>query len=140
MGFALASFIVNILGKSNAVHYFSLVIMLPGIFSGQVIALSWVSNCIPNPPAKRAAALGFISTISNSALIYTSFMYYDAAKPRYLVAMSFNAIMLVIGVFAAIAMRIILTGLNQKLENVDYEDSSSDNPATRGQNGYRYII
>ncbi|RKF54876.1 putative transporter [Erysiphe neolycopersici] len=140
MAFAFAAFVVNILGKSNAIHYFSLVLMLPGIFSGQVIALSWVSNCIPNPPAKRAAALGFISTISNSALIYTSFMYYDAARPRYLLAMTFNASMLIVGVFAAIAMRIILSGLNKNLEDLDFEDNSSDSPITRRQIGFRYII
>ncbi|POS85793.1 hypothetical protein EPUL_003340 [Erysiphe pulchra] len=140
MAIAFASFFIYILGKSNAIHYFSLIIMLPGIYSCQVIALSWVSNCIPNPPAKRAAALGFISTISNSALIYTSFMYFDAARPRYLLAMSFNASMLFVGFIAAIAMRFILTSLNQKLKDIDSEDSSSDVQTSRGQNGFQYII
>lgn len=39
------------------------------------MALAWISNSLPRPPAKRAAALAFINAISNTSSIYASYMY-----------------------------------------------------------------
>ena len=49
--------------------------MVPGVYSGYVVALAWISNSLPRPPAKRAAALAFINAISNTSSIYASYMY-----------------------------------------------------------------
>jgi hypothetical protein len=58
-----------------------MMLMVPGVYTGYVVALAWVSNSIPRPPAKRAAALAIINAFSNIAQIYSSFMY--IGKPRY---------------------------------------------------------
>jgi len=49
--------------------------MVPGVYTGYVVALAWISNTLPRPPAKRAAALAFINAISNTSSIYASYMY-----------------------------------------------------------------
>ena len=49
--------------------------MVPGVYTGYVVALAWISNSLPRPPAKRAAALAFINAISNTSSIYASYMY-----------------------------------------------------------------
>ena len=52
-----------------------MMLMVPGVYSGYVVGLAWISNSIPRPPAKRAAALAFVNAISNTSSIYASYMY-----------------------------------------------------------------
>ena len=52
-----------------------MMLMVPGVYTGYVVALAWISNSLPRPPAKRAAALAFINAISNTSSIYASYMY-----------------------------------------------------------------
>lgn len=53
------------------------------MYSGYVVALGWISNTLPRPPAKRAAALAAINAVSNTSSIYASYMYPQSAGPRY---------------------------------------------------------
>jgi MFS family permease len=53
------------------------------ISAGYVVALGWISNCMPRPPAKRAAALAAINAVSNTSSIYASYMFPLSAGPRY---------------------------------------------------------
>lgn len=57
-----------------------MMLMVPGVYTGYVVALAWISNSLPRPPAKRAAALAFINAISNTSSIYASYMYSDSAS------------------------------------------------------------
>lgn len=52
-----------------------MMLMVPGVYTGYVVALAWISNILPRPPAKRAAAIAFINAISNCSSIYASYMY-----------------------------------------------------------------
>lgn len=56
-----------------------MMLMVPGVYTGYVVALAWISNCLPRPPAKRAAALAFINAVSNASSIYASYMYPSSA-------------------------------------------------------------
>jgi hypothetical protein len=56
-----------------------MMLMVPGVYTGYVVALAWISNSLPRPPAKRAAALAFVNAISNTSSIYASYMYEDSA-------------------------------------------------------------
>ena len=107
--------------------------MVPGVYTGYVVALAWISNSLPRPPAKRAAALAFINAISNTSSIYASYMYGAnagkmvpstphsstnqlSAAPRYVVAMSVNCAMATTAMLAALTLRMILVRQNKKLE------------------------
>jgi hypothetical protein len=78
---AIVAFVLAAATTATAPRYIAMMLMVPGVYTGYVVALSWISNTIPRPPAKRAAALAAINAVSNAAQIYSSFMYIGA--PRY---------------------------------------------------------
>ena len=49
--------------------------MVSGLYTGYVIILAWISNTIPRPAARRAAALAFTKGVANAASIYVPYMY-----------------------------------------------------------------
>jgi hypothetical protein len=61
----------------------AMMMMVPGVFTGYIVVFAWISNTIPRPPSKRAAALAGVNAVSNAALIYTPYMYPSSAGPRY---------------------------------------------------------
>lgn len=69
---AIAAFIIAATTTTTAPRYVAMMLMLPGIYTGYVVALGWISNCMPRPPAKRAAALAAINAVSNTSSIYAS--------------------------------------------------------------------
>jgi MFS family permease len=76
--FAIFAFILAACTTGLAPRYVAMMIMVPGVYSGFVVALAWISNSLPRPPAKRAAALAFINAVSNTSSIYASYMYPDS--------------------------------------------------------------
>ncbi|KAI9899850.1 hypothetical protein N3K66_004112 [Trichothecium roseum] len=56
-------------------RYFSL-FLLNFVFTMNGTTYAWMSTCVPRPPAKRAAALGFMNAVGNSASIWTSYTYF----------------------------------------------------------------
>jgi len=80
---SVAAFIIAAATTSTAPRYLSMMLMVPGMYSGYVVALGWISNTLPRPPAKRAAALAAINAVSNTSSIYASYMYPQSAGPRY---------------------------------------------------------
>lgn len=80
---AVAAFVIAAATTSTGPRYLSMMLMVPGIYTGYVVALGWISNILPRPPAKRAAALAFINAVSNASSIYASYMYPSSAGPRY---------------------------------------------------------
>jgi hypothetical protein len=48
-------------------------LMVPSVYTGYVVVLAWISNTLPRPPAKRAAALAAINAVSNTSSIYASY-------------------------------------------------------------------
>lgn len=103
---AMFAFILAVATTAKAPRYVAMMLMVPGIYTGYVVALAWISNTLPRPPAKvsglfyqdlgsaswyasshvttqRAAALAAINAFSNSAPIYASYMYPESAGPRF---------------------------------------------------------
>ena len=80
---AVFAFILGAATTSLAPRYVSMMLMVPGVYTGYVVVLAWISNTLPRPPAKRAAALAAINAVSNCSSIYASYMYPESAGPRY---------------------------------------------------------
>jgi hypothetical protein len=57
--------------------------MPASFYSGYVVALGWISNTLPRPASKRAAALAAINCVSNASSIYASYMYPSSDGPRF---------------------------------------------------------
>lgn len=81
--FAVVAFIIAAATTTTGPRYFAMMIMVPGIYTGYGVALGWISNTLPRPPAKRAAALAAINAVANTSSIYASYMYPSSAGPRY---------------------------------------------------------
>lgn len=138
----MAAFILAAATTSVAPRYVAMMLMLPGIYSGYVVALAWISNTIPRPPAKRAAALAFINAISNASSIYASFMYFGS--PRYIVAFSVDCCTLFLALVTTIVLDLLLRRLNKKLDRGEHvEGAVIGAPQEEGQafrKGFRYLV
>lgn len=80
---SVAAFVIAASTTSVAPRYLSMMLMVPSLYTGFVVALGWISNTLPRPAAKRAAALAGINCVSNASSIYASYMYPDSQAPRF---------------------------------------------------------
>ncbi|KAF4124312.1 DNA excision repair protein ERCC-6-like 2 [Geosmithia morbida] len=135
---AIATFIIAAATTNLAARYVAMVLMIPGLYSGYTTALAWISNTLPRPPAKRAAALGFINAISNCASIYTPYLYPSSASPQYTGAFIHNCIMSATAIVAAFILRIMLVRLNKRLDRGErVEGAVNAAPGEAVEHGFR---
>ncbi|KAE8330335.1 MFS general substrate transporter [Aspergillus sergii] len=145
---AIVSFVLAMTGNNFASRYVAMCIMLGGIYSSYVVALSYISNILPRPAAKRAAALAFINCLSNVCQIYAPYLYLDSDAPRYTTAFSVNIGMSSITIIFSTILRIYLGRLNKKLdqeEGFDLGTNAHDNeehglPGLAVRQGFRFLL
>lgn len=92
-----------------------------GYAAGFVI-LAWISNTIPGPPAKRAAAIGLINACGNIGSIPGSYIYPAEYGPYYVQSFGAELAILVFASCCAFVLRTHLKSLNKKIgeeQNVD---------------------
>lgn len=119
---SLVAFILAAATTSTAPRYVAMMLMPSSFYPAFIVGLAWISNCLPRPPAKRAAALALVNAVSNATSIYASYMYNTKYSPRYVLAMSVNCATVVLAMLAATALRVLLVRLNARLargEDVD---------------------
>ncbi|KAI9721833.1 MAG: hypothetical protein M1812_002169 [Candelaria pacifica] len=140
---AVAAFILAAATTATAPRYLAMMLMVPGVYTGYVVGLAWISNTIPRPPAKRAAALAAINAVSNTSSIYASYMYPPSDGPRYVLAMAVNCGTALIAVIAATSLRIILGRLNKKLDAGQYVSgavASGEGVPGAAKKGFRFLL
>ncbi|KAI1308599.1 major facilitator superfamily domain-containing protein [Xylaria venustula] len=138
---ALIGFIIAATTTSIGPRYFSIIIMVPGVYGAFVVSLAWISNSMPRPPAKRAAALSFINAVSNATSIYVSYLYQDWMAPQYVIAFSVNSGTVVLAIVSALVLRIMLTRLNKKLDQGIYvEGAINALPGHAAEHGFRFKV
>ncbi|KAK0728661.1 major facilitator superfamily domain-containing protein [Lasiosphaeria miniovina] len=140
MWVAIIAYIIAATTTATGPRYFSMMLMVPSVYSGFVVALAWISNTMPRPPAKRAAALAFINAVSNCSSIYASYLYPTSAGPHYTTAMVVNCVTAAIAVCAATVMRFILVGLNRKLAAGVFVDGAINSRPGEPVNPFRFKI
>jgi hypothetical protein len=140
----IVNMIANIIAATTtslAPRYLSMMLMVPGVYTGYVVALAWISNTLPRPPAKRAAGLAFINAVSNTSSIYASYMYPNSAGPRYIVAMSVNCCTSFIAICAATVLRFMLVRLNKKLDRgIHVKGAINALPGEAAEHGFRFKV
>ncbi|KAI2620311.1 major facilitator superfamily domain-containing protein [Hypomontagnella submonticulosa] len=138
---ALAAFILAAATTSLAPRYVAMMLMVPGVYCAFVVALAWISNTLPRPPAKRAAALAFINAVSNASSIYASYMYEDRMAPRYVIAMSVNCGTIFMSMVAATVLRFMLVRLNKKLDQgIHVKGAINALPGEAAEHGFRFKV
>lgn len=150
---AVASFVLAAATTSTAPRYVAMMLMVPGVYTGYVVALGWISNTMPRPPAKRAAALAAINAVSNTSSIYASYMFPKSDGPRYVLAMSVCSATAFVAICAATVLRIILMRLNKKLDRGEYVEGAINSrqtitdvvigegiPSAAASQGFRFLV
>jgi capsular polysaccharide biosynthesis protein len=132
--------------------------MVPSFYSGYVVALGWISNTLPRPAAKRAAALAAINCVSNASSIYASYMYPDSHAPRFgmcfhillvlflaiptnsrlVPAMSVNCATAFVAIVSATVLRFMLVRLNKKLDRGEEVEGAV--PGEGSRRGFRFLV
>ncbi|KAF2997991.1 hypothetical protein E8E13_006907 [Curvularia kusanoi] len=139
----VASFILAAATHSTAPRYVAMMLMVPGVYTGYVVVLAWISNSIPRPPAKRAAALAFINAVSNTSSIYASYMYpqpKSGAQPNLTVPLSVDCATAGLAIIMTVIMRIILRRLNKKLDRGEHvEGAINAVPGEAQERGFRFL-
>lgn len=113
---SLVAFIIAAASLNIGARYFSMCLMIPSLYCAFVVILTWISNCCPRPPAKRAAAIAIVNCLSNSTSIWNAYLYPSGDAPRYLVAFCCNSAFIVLSILFAVGLRIRLTVLNKRIE------------------------
>lgn len=122
---AVAAFIIAATTTSIAPRYLSMMLMVPALYTGYVVSLGWISNTIPRPASKRAAALAGINCVSNASSIYASYMYPDSDAPRFLTAMVVNCVTAFVAIVSGTVLRFWLARLNRKLGRGEVVDKGA---------------
>ncbi|KAJ5748269.1 MFS general substrate transporter [Penicillium nucicola] len=113
---AIACFILAVTTSSFAPRYVAMCIMIGAIYSAYVVALGYISNILPRPATKRAAALALINCLSNVCQVYTPYLYPNSAGPQYRTAFCYNIGMSAMTICFATVLRIVLGHLNKQLD------------------------
>ena len=122
---SVVGYIISMVTLNTAARYFSMMIMLPGVYTAFIIGTTWMANCLPRPPAKRAAALALAGTFANCSSIYGPFLYPHSTAPRYLLAIGVNAGTAILSVVVATFLRVHLQRLNRKLDVAELGTSNT---------------
>ncbi|KAF2124736.1 pantothenate transporter liz1 [Dothidotthia symphoricarpi CBS 119687] len=140
----VASFIIAAATTSIGPRYFAMMLMIPGVYTGYVVVLAWVSNSMPRPPAKRAAALAFINAISNTSSIYASYMYPQTKgnkQPNLVLPLSVDCGTAALAIIMTVVMRIILGRLNKKLDKGEHVEGAINAVPGAGQDrAFRFLV
>jgi len=114
-------------------------------YAAFVVVLAWISNTLPRPPAKRAAALALINAVSNATSIYASYMYTTNFAPRYSIAFGIDCATSFIAILTATLLRFMLVRLNKKLDQGEHVEGASmsrgpSNMDEAESKGFRFLI
>jgi MFS family permease len=141
---AVVAFILCAATHSTAPRYVAMMLMVPGVYTGYVVTLAWISNSLPRPASKRAAALAFINAVSNTSSIYASYMYPQPPKgqqPNLTIPLSVDCATAALAIVMAAIMRVVLTRLNKKLDRGEHVEGAINGvPGVAQENGFRFLV
>lgn len=140
----IVGFVISMSTLNTAARYVALFLQA-GSYSGFIVLYSWISSSFPRPPAKRAVAIALINAFSQIGSIAGSYVWNlkeDGYRKSYGIVLAMFGIALI----GCIALRVMLTRLNKKLESG--EAAWEQSPDAVGQNagdepagkGFRYLL
>ncbi|KAH8667021.1 MFS transporter [Xylariales sp. PMI_506] len=124
LALGMVGFIIAASTTGLGPRYFSLFLMLGGVYGGFNVSYAWVSSTLPRPWEKRAVAYALINTIGNTAQIYSPYLYNSNTGPRYIPAMSANTVFVFVSILCASLLRYCLVRENKKLEQAETQNQT----------------
>ncbi|KAF7317293.1 Tartrate transporter [Mycena chlorophos] len=100
------------------VRYFAMFLMASssGAFALQLV---WVANAVPRPPAKRAAAMAIVNSVTNLGSCVNAFMWPTMFGPSYRKSMGASIGCVLLALILAVVIRQILMRRNKLLDADD---------------------
>ncbi|KAJ6585503.1 major facilitator superfamily domain-containing protein [Mycena capillaripes] len=111
----ILGFIISLATKSVGGRYVSMFFMACG-YSGFSMTIVWVSNVIPRPPSKRAAAIGIVNGVGNLGNLMGSYTWKAAWGPEYHQSMIISLCALVLSTVMSLGIRQHLARKNAQLD------------------------
>ncbi|KAG7087935.1 hypothetical protein E1B28_011980 [Marasmius oreades] len=111
----MLGFIISLSTMNIAARYVSMFLMACG-YVGFAMNLVWVSNVIPRPPAKRAAAIAIVNGCGNIGNIIGSFVWKAEWGPAYHQSMAVSLAALALSSVMALVIRQMIIRDNRKLD------------------------
>jgi nitrate/nitrite transporter NarK len=103
--------------------------------------LGWIQSTIPNPPAKRAAAIGIINAMGNIGSIPGAYIYPSSYGPYYVKSFGAEFAILSFAVIIAFTLRTYLKSLNKKLDVEEQQETTQESTVSETQpmKSFRYL-
>ena len=111
----MVGYIISMATENTGGRYFSTFLMTTGYASG-FIMLAWISNTIPRPPAKRAAAIGIVNACGNIGSIPGTYIWRVEYGPYYRVPFGACLAILAGACMITTVLRFYLKSLNKVLD------------------------
>ncbi|KAG9086650.1 hypothetical protein FRC06_002995 [Ceratobasidium sp. 370] len=116
----ILAYIIALSTMNTAGRYVSMFLMACG-YAGFALTLVWVSNAVPRPPAKRAAAIGIVNGFGNIGNLIGSFAWRAQWSPRYHQSMIIGIASLALCSSLAFVIRTILVRANRRMDQQDLD-------------------
>ncbi|KAJ7606571.1 major facilitator superfamily domain-containing protein [Mycena polygramma] len=120
----MLGFIIGLSTNSVGGRYVSMFLMACG-YSGFSLTIVWVSNVIPRPPAKRAAAIGIVNGVGNLGNLMGAYTWKAAWGPKYHQSM-------IISLCALALSTVIVSGIRQHLVRKNRQLDEDERVAMQG--------
>ncbi|RDX49229.1 MFS general substrate transporter [Lentinus brumalis] len=151
----MVGYIIGVTTMSIAGRYVAMFLMASG-YAGFALTLVWVSNTVPRPPAKRAAAMGIVNGFGNLGNLISSYVWKAEWGPDYHQSMLIGLASLALATVLAIVLRSILVRQNKRLEREELDhlkgarrerieeaarlEGIAFDEALRRRRGFRYLV
>lgn len=126
-------------------HSIMLLIITSAGFASGFVMLAWISNTIPRPTAKKAAAIAIVNAMGNIGSIPGSYIWPAKYGPLYVKSFGAEIAILGFGCVCALCLRFYLIAQNKKLdreERVEMTaagDGEKAGEITEPVKGFRYL-
>ncbi|CAE6468789.1 unnamed protein product [Rhizoctonia solani] len=121
----IIGFVIAIATMNTAARYISLFLMAQA-YAGLIVLLSWISNSIPRPPAKRAVALAFINAFSQLGNVAGSYVWPKEWQPTYRKSYVICIACFGLAIAMALFLRQHLIHLNKRLDRGEAVEGISE--------------
>ncbi|KZO90355.1 MFS general substrate transporter [Calocera viscosa TUFC12733] len=127
----IVGYIIAMSTQALAARYIALFLMAAG-YAGFALTLVWVSNSIPRPPVKRAAAIGFVNGFGNLGNLVGSYVWDASWGPVYRQSMGIGIAGLAVAIGCAWVIRMLLVRTNRNLDRLEQAMAASPASAPSG--------
>ncbi|WWC92340.1 uncharacterized protein L201_007295 [Kwoniella dendrophila CBS 6074] len=101
-------FIITVANTKHMVQYVFLILAFGCVYALPPMVLTWVPNVVSSPAEVRAATLGLVNALGNSASIYGVFLWPKTDAPRYIPGFSATTVFLGLIAITAPIMKLLV--------------------------------